>query len=283
MEAEIPSVNLKFFARTLYCLHKVGDVLTIEAAPDRLVLRALSRAESAYAQFTFLPSFFTRFQHGAEDNFHPHSFPPTLDPSDAGAGRGCEGGRRLAGGGLSSRSPSPTTSTAGSTTLASAFPRTVTVQVNSRVMQIPFRSGLSAVKRVTLRLCSSDDCGYAEVEGKDPLFPSTTAPARKRRRNPTGRPDSSDTDLCLIIQLHLEESAVVKSYRLPTLELTNVLSPNFSRQSCPTIIAAKAKKFLSWLQNFPESAPHPHHPPSLPTQQATDLLPPLSVGSRSCR
>ena len=255
-------------------------MLTIEAAPDRLVFRALSRAESAYGQFTFLPSFFSHFSHpqGGEDPLHSHSFPPTLDGSNDGGLRGDEGGR---GGGLSSRSLSPTSSTAGSTTLPPTLPRPVTVQVNSRMMQIPFRSGLSSVKRVSLRLCPSDDCGYGEVEGKDPLFPSTTAPApRKRRRIPTGRPDSSDADLCLIIQLHLDESAVVKSYRLPTLELTSVLSPNFSRQSCPTVIGAKAKKFLSWLQNFPESSltPPTHiHPIQLEAHHSPDSPFPLSL------
>ena len=250
MEAEIPASNLKQFVRVLHMLHKIGEFVTVETSAESLVLRALSRAESAYARVGFSTSFFTAFRHTADDAPQQQhaafdwrgALSPSMDAADDAEERPAR--RRGHGGvGLHARSPSPTASTAGSTA-APSLPRFHTVQVNSRMLLVPFRTALSSVKRVTLRLCPSDAQGFSDMEDAAVL---TAAETRKRRR--TG---STEKELCLMLQLHVDEARVVRTFRLPTLEQANVLQPNFSRQSCPTLIGAKAQRFLTWLQSFPD-------------------------------
>ena len=247
MEAEIPASNLKLFQRALTFLHKVGQrVITLETSHERLTLRALSAAESAYAQIAFAPAFFTRYSHSATaaqvDAEPRRSSSPSFDDDDGGR----QGGRGWA---PMARSPSPTSSLP-----SAALPRYYTVQIHSRMLLVPFRGSMSAVKRVTLRLCPADELGYGEMEGKGGGGVMLDAlPARRRRKGADVHVELNK-DLCLMVQLHLEEHAVVRTYRLPTLEQPHVLQPNFSRQACSTHIGAKASKFLIWLQNFPESA-----------------------------
>lgn len=232
--AEIPASNLKLFSRILLMLHKIGDLLTIETSAERLVLRALSRAESAYVQVGLNQSFFTQYQSIPQEQSAPLSLSPSFDTSDEGERRQREG--------WSSRAPSPTSSTVASTTSSLTLPpRYLTVQVNSKQILLPFKGALSQCRRVTLRLCPSDSEGFGEVEA------ARGGSERKRRRT-----EKSVEELCLMITLHLEEAGVTKTFLLPFLEQRNILQPNFSRQACPTLIGTKAKLFLSWLQNFPE-------------------------------
>ena len=259
MEAEIPASHVKLFQRALTLLHKVGELVTLETSQERLVLRALSRTESAYAQIGFAPTFFTRYAHSTTapepDTRRSSTLSSSFDEDE-----GARQGRRAWGGAPTARSPSPTSSQPPS----SALPRYHTVQINSRMLLVPFRGSMSAAKRITLRLCPADELGYGEIEGQGGVGRRVVdpQPTRKRKKGGDTRVEL-DKDLCLMVQLHLEDHAVVRTFRLPTLEQANVLQPNFSRQSCPTQIGAKASKFSIWLQNFPESAPTPLPSPSL--------------------
>ena len=250
MEADIPTPNIRVFARALTTLSKIGDVLIVETAPDRLLIRALSQAQSVYAQISFAPSFFTRYSIAllaavAADDSADFSF-RTRPPSAFSTT-----------GSYPSPSPSPS---------AAAAQRPHQVIVNSKACLTPFRGAVSMIKRLTIRLTTEDDCGYSELSTQhseqaqwqqQQQLQSSQRGRRKRGRGGDGDGGVGGTgdvsvakDLCLMVQLHLDDLGVTKTYRIPTSEQSNILQPDFSRQSCPTVLSAKASKFQSWLTNF---------------------------------
>lgn len=258
MEAHIPAPNIRVFARALHTLSRIGDVLIVETAPDRLLIRALSQAQSSYAQISFASSFFT----------HYHITPSTA-ADDPLLGE------------LSHRTRPPSTFSAspsftnGTPSPPIAAPQPHKVIVNSKACLTPFRGAVSAIKRLTISLAAEDERGYGELSAQ-----RNDLTQRQQSQQPAGslrgkrkRGDDGiggefirrsgdfemEKDLCLMVQLHLDDVGVTKTYRIPTTEQTNILQPDFSRQSCPTVLSAKASKFQSWLTNFQnESASSAH-------------------------
>ena len=267
MEAHIPAPNVRVFARALQTLAKIGDVLIIETAPDRLLIRALSQAQSSYAQISFSPSFFTHY-----------ILSPTAAVPSAAADGSMSGRLSVADAEdtaeFSYRArPNSAFSTTGSYPSPSppiaAVQRPHKVIVNSRGCLTPFRGAVSMIKRLTIKLTTEEDCSYSELstqhsdggawQSQQQLAGSQRG---RRKRRAAGRRGESEggrrgiadmeveKDLCLMMQLHLDDLGVTKTYRIPTTEQTNILQPDFSRQSCPTVLSAKASKFQSWLANF---------------------------------
>ena len=250
MEAHIPGPNIRVFARALHTLSRIGDVLIVETAPDRLLIRALSQSQSSYAQISFAPSFFTHYH---------------ISPA-ASAGDGSLLGD------LSHRTRPPSAFSASpSYPAASPSPSSAALQphkviVNSKACLTPFRGAVSAIKRLTISLGTEDECGYSELSAqRNDLTQQRLQGSQRGKRKRGGGGGSSggdidsstrrddfelEKDLCLMVQLHLDDVGVTKTYRIPTTEQTNILQPDFSRQSCPTVLSAKASKFQSWLTNF---------------------------------
>ena len=259
MEADIPAANVRVFARAINTLAKIGDVLIVETAPDGLLVRALSQAQSSYAQISFAPSFFTHYAitpiAGAVEA--PHVDLVDGDQTADLSYRTRPPSAFSTTGSYPSPSPSPPPAT-------TAVQRPHKVIVNSKACQAPFRGAVSMIKRLTLRLTTEDDCGYGEFSAQHSEDTQWQQPhqqngsqrgRRKRGRDiESGRRGAAvmelEKDLCLMLQLHLDDLGVTKTYRIPTTEQTNILQPDFSRQSCPTVLSAKAAKFQTWLTNF---------------------------------
>eukprot|EP00891_Asterochloris_glomerata_P002327 jgi/Astpho2/2327/Aster-x0527 len=55
------SSQIKLFKNGLACLHKTGAELTLEATPEKLVLRSINSSKSAYASVTYYSRFFESF------------------------------------------------------------------------------------------------------------------------------------------------------------------------------------------------------------------------------
>ncbi|XP_014670806.1 PREDICTED: cell cycle checkpoint control protein RAD9A-like isoform X2 [Priapulus caudatus] len=64
MKLIIPGVNLKVFGKAIHSLSKIGEELYFEALDEGLSLRTVNSSRSAYACFTFVPSFFTHYEVG---------------------------------------------------------------------------------------------------------------------------------------------------------------------------------------------------------------------------
>ena len=270
MEADIPAANIRVFARALSTLSKIGDVLIVETAPDRLLIRALSQAQSSYAQISFALSFFTHY-----------SISPIAAAADASLGGRSSVADGEETGDLSYRTRPPSAfSTTGSYPSPSPSPSALPVQrphkviVNSKACLTPFRGAVSMIKRLTIKLTTEDDCGYSELSnqpGEDVQWQQQqqqSSQRGKRKRGGAGggsqggRRGASmelEKDLCLMVQLHLDDLGVTKTYRIPTTEQSNILQPDFSRQSCPTVLSAKASKFQSWLSNFQSESARTAH------------------------
>ena len=260
MEADIPAANVRVFARALSTLSRIGDVLIVETAPDRLLLRALSQAQSSYAQISFAPSFFIHY-----------SIAPIAGAANVSLTGGLSGADAEDTADFSYRTRPPSAfSTTGSSPSPSPLQSTAPTQqahkviVNSKACLAPFRGAVSMIKRLTIKLTTTDDCGYGELSTqhneKAQWQQQQSSQRGKRKRARVGGESERarraaaemelEKDLCLMVQLHLDDLGVTKTYRIPTTEQTNILQPDFSRQSCPTVLSAKASKFQSWLTNF---------------------------------
>lgn len=172
LEAHIPRVNLRVFGRALAVLSKINDSIIFESFADRLTISALSQTQSVYATFTFLDTFFTYFHH------IPHSI-------NVQASRHRIGDRKDANN-INQRSSPPS-----STSPISSSHNYMKVRVNSRSCCLPFRSSLSSIDSVMLKLSDEDDEGFAELEGAASL---------------------EDTP-ALIIQLRIVAIGITKTYR----------------------------------------------------------------------
>ncbi|XP_077996119.1 cell cycle checkpoint control protein RAD9A-like isoform X2 [Glandiceps talaboti] len=64
MKCIIPGNNVKVFGRTIHCLSKIGEDLYIEPLDHGLALRTVNSSRSAYACFTFAPTFFYIYDDG---------------------------------------------------------------------------------------------------------------------------------------------------------------------------------------------------------------------------
>ena len=276
MEAEIPLANIRVFVRALQLLSRVAGNghIVIESAADRIVMRALSDAQSSYFQIAFAQSFFTKLVHHAPAGAasaasraaaaYAHS--PSLDTDS-----------------LSPSFPSRSPAAAAAGHSAAPATRYYTVMVASKLPLVPFKGSLVAVKRVTMRLCAVDAEGFGELEGKGGAAASAAAAVsaggnKKRRRNGDSSGAEREQDVCLMLQLHLEEEGVVKLFRVPSLEMSGVLQPDFSRLACPTVVATKARKFINWMHSFAQesqrhSAPLCSRSSASPLCSAAALLP----------
>lgn len=277
MEADIPAANVRVFARALHTLSKIGEVLIVETAPDRLLIRALSPAQSSYAQISFAPSFFTHYSvsplaASADSSLAGRS--PLVDVDDTADLSYRTRPPSVFSTTASYPSPSPSSSSLPAPRAHSK------VIVNGKACLTPFRGAVSTIKRLTIKLTSEEDCGYSELSTLHTnglhYLPqqqhSSQRGKRKRGREGGGGGEAEgsrrgaggaelEKDTCLMVQLHLDDVGVTKTYRIPTSEQVSVLQPDFSRQSCPTVLSAKAGKFQNWLTNFQnESATYTQAP-----------------------
>eukprot|EP00741_Cyanophora_paradoxa_P009681 tig00001590_g9379.t1 len=62
MEAVVPRNLAKTFTKAVVCLAKCGDELFVEADEERLLLRTVNSAKSAFLAFSFLTGFFERYE-----------------------------------------------------------------------------------------------------------------------------------------------------------------------------------------------------------------------------
>lgn len=168
LEVHIPRVNLRVFSRALATLTKISESIIIESVADRLTICALSQTQSVYATFTFLHTFFTYFQHTA---------------ANTSTSRQRDREHEYATG---SRSSSPSS--------AASSSRYFKVRVNSRVCCLPFRSALSSIDTVVLKLNDEDEEGFAELEGAATI----------------------ENTSALIIQLRMISVGLTKTYRSAT-------------------------------------------------------------------
>ncbi|XP_049848952.1 cell cycle checkpoint control protein RAD9A-like [Schistocerca gregaria] len=62
MQAIIPGKSVKLFSRIIRCLAKVGEELFLEAYEDKLLLKTLNAACSAFCSFHIVPAFFESYR-----------------------------------------------------------------------------------------------------------------------------------------------------------------------------------------------------------------------------
>jgi len=67
-QATVLHQNIRALSRTLQCLSHVGSEVTVEAASDRLILRALAPSHAAYALASLSQTFFARGSFGNFDS-----------------------------------------------------------------------------------------------------------------------------------------------------------------------------------------------------------------------
>ncbi|KAL9275146.1 Cell cycle checkpoint control protein RAD9A-like protein [Drosera capensis] len=61
IEVTVSGGNLKTFARSINCLARIGNELSIQASPSQLIFCTLNSSRSAYQSITFKPDFFDIF------------------------------------------------------------------------------------------------------------------------------------------------------------------------------------------------------------------------------
>ncbi|GKB81378.1 cell cycle checkpoint control protein RAD9A [Tanacetum coccineum] len=61
MEWSLSGNALKTFGRSITCLARIGNELTLQASPQQLALHALNSSRSAYQSITLKPAFFDTY------------------------------------------------------------------------------------------------------------------------------------------------------------------------------------------------------------------------------